>query len=157
MADAEILDLEEGGGETGEISNLCIVGKILSPKMLNVAAVSNILTAAWRCKSPFSVVSWNNNVFLFRFENSEDKTSVLKEGPWSVMNNLLVLIELVDGAAISDLDFSKCPFWVQVHGLPVGKMSRSNAEIIGRRFGKLLAIEASFHRGNTPLPEFPSC
>lgn len=55
----------------------------------------------------------------------------------------LVLTELVDGAAITDLDFSKCPFWVQIHGLPVGKMSRSNAEIIGRRFGKLLAIEAS--------------
>lgn len=36
MANIEVLDLEEGSGETGEITNLCLLGKVLNPKPLNV-------------------------------------------------------------------------------------------------------------------------
>ncbi|KAG5565320.1 hypothetical protein RHGRI_001274 [Rhododendron griersonianum] len=102
MDDSDFVDLEEGSGETGEISNVCLVGKVLGTKMFN---------------GP--------------------------EGPWSVMNNLLVLSPLKAGAVVEEMDFSKCPFWVQIHGFPIEKMSRANAEIIGKRFGRLLAIETS--------------
>ncbi|KAF7133357.1 hypothetical protein RHSIM_Rhsim09G0070000 [Rhododendron simsii] len=68
---------------------------------------------------------------------------VLLEGPWSVMKSLMILRPLEEGMVVSQLQFSVCPFWVQIHGLPVEKMSRANAEIIGRRFGKLLALETS--------------
>lgn len=37
---------------------------------------------------------------------------------------------------------SKSPFWVQVHGLPVDKMTKANSESIGHRFGNLLGVEA---------------
>ncbi|KAF7145512.1 hypothetical protein RHSIM_Rhsim04G0053400 [Rhododendron simsii] len=143
MVDPDYLDLEEGSGETGELSNLCLVGKVVNQKTLNVTAVTNILNSAWKTRAPFSVVPWNYNVFLFRFQEDEDRTTVLKDGPWSVMSSLLILTPLVEGMVVSDLHFSHCPFWVQVHGLPVEKMSRANAEIIGRRFGKLLALETS--------------
>lgn len=59
------------------------------------------------------------------------------------MNNLLVLSPLKAGAVVEEMDFSKCPSWVQIHGFPIEKMSRANAEIIGKRFGRLLAIETS--------------
>lgn len=58
------------------------------------------------------------------------------------MNNTMVLIPLVEGVSISDLVFDFCPFWIQIHGLPVEKMTRANTEIIGKRAGKLLAVEA---------------
>lgn len=143
MAELDYLDLEEGSGETGELSSLCLVGKVVNQKTLNVTAVTNILNAAWKTRAPFSVVPWSNNVFLFRFQEDEDRTTVLKDGPWLVMSSLLILTPLVEGMVVSDLHFSHCPFRVQVHGLPVDKMSRANAEIIGRRFGKLLALETS--------------
>ncbi|KAG5522535.1 hypothetical protein RHGRI_034634 [Rhododendron griersonianum] len=141
--DLEILDLEEGSGETEEVSNHCLIGKILSPKAINTVAVTNICTTAWRTRSPFSVTSWNNNIFLFRFEEAENREMVLMERPWSIMNSLLVLKPTEDGVAIPDHDFSVSPFWVQVHGLPIEKMNRTNAEIIGKRFQKLLAIETN--------------
>ncbi|KAF7146847.1 hypothetical protein RHSIM_Rhsim03G0009600 [Rhododendron simsii] len=143
MADADFVDLEEGSGETGEISNVCLVGKVLGTKMFNGPVVFNILTAVWKTRASFTVTPWNNNIFLFRFEEEEDRRFVLQEGPWSVMNNLLVLTPLKDGTVVEQMDFSKCHFWVQIHGLPIEKMSRTNAEIIGRRFGRLLAIETS--------------
>lgn len=143
MAEIEILDLEEGSGETGEISNRCLVGKVLHSKSLSATVITNILAAAWKTRAPFNAVSWNNNVFLFQFEDIEDKAAILMDGPWSVMNSLLILKPLVEGLVVSRMDFSKCPIWVQIHGLPVEKMNRSNAITIGRRFGKLLAVEGS--------------
>lgn len=50
------------------------------------------------------------------------------------MNNLMVLKQLQDGVGVSEMDFLRCPFWVLIHGLPIEKMSRANAEIIGNRF-----------------------
>lgn len=58
------------------------------------------------------------------------------------MNNILVLIPPVDGMVVSELEFN-IPFWVQIHGLPVEKLSRANAELIGSRLGKLLVLEAT--------------
>lgn len=143
MDDSDFVDLEEGSGETGEISNVCLIGKVLGTKMFNGPMVFNILTAVWKIRASFTVTPWNNNIFLFRFEEEEDRRFVLQEGPWSVMNNLLVLSPLKVGAVVEEMVFSKYPFWVQIHGLPIEKMSRTNAEIIGKRFGRLLAIETS--------------
>lgn len=142
MAD-EFLDLDEGFGETGVFDNLCLVGKILHHKTLNTMAVSNILKSAWKTRANFSIAPWNNNIFLFQFENEEDRASVLMDGPWSVMNQLLVLQPLQDGLAVNELEFPTCPFWVQIHGLPCEKMTRANAETIGHRFGKLLGVEGA--------------
>ncbi|KAG5537914.1 hypothetical protein RHGRI_025115 [Rhododendron griersonianum] len=136
-------DLEEGSGETREAGNICLAGKVLGSKPFNASVVHNILTHAWKTRASFTVVPWNNNVFLFRFEDIEDRNSVLQEGPWSIMNNLLVLKPIQDGMGVAEIDFSRCPFWIQIHGLPIEKMTRANAEIIGNRFDKLLAFETS--------------
>lgn len=111
MTDAEILDLEEGSGETGEIRNLCLVGRIMSPKNLNPIGITNVFKSAWKTRALFSVIPWENNTFLFRFEEAEDRDSILQDGLWSIMNNLMVLQPLEEGGAISDLEFEYCPFW----------------------------------------------
>lgn len=59
------------------------------------------------------------------------------------MNSLMVIQPLVEGVAISDFEFLNCPFCVQIHGLPVEKMTHANTEIIGRHFQRILALEAS--------------
>ncbi|KAH7843328.1 hypothetical protein Vadar_015228 [Vaccinium darrowii] len=143
MADKDLFDLEEGSDDSEVIKSHCLAGKILSPKNLNNLAVSNVIRTAWKTRSEFSIVPWSNNTFLFRFEDEEDRKAILSDGPWSVMNNLLVLHPLEEGIAITEIDFTVCPFWVQVHGLPVDKMTRNNAEAIGRRFGNLLGVEAA--------------
>lgn len=143
MADFGIFDLEEGSGDSGINNSRCLVGKVFQGKNLKASILADILKVAWRTRAPFYVDEWNNNVFLFRFENEEDRRNIVREGPWSVMNNLLVLIPLVDGMVVSELKFNICPFWIQIHGLPVEKLSRANAEIIGKRMGNLLALEAT--------------
>ncbi|KAH7865785.1 hypothetical protein Vadar_011170 [Vaccinium darrowii] len=143
MADFENLDLEKGSGVSEANNSVCLVGKVIHGKNIRAPVLLNILKVAWKTRAPFHIDDWNNNVFLFRFENGEDRKTVIQEGPWSVMNGPLVLIPLADGMIVSELKFNKCPFWVQIHGLPVEKMSRANAITIGNRLGSLLAVEAA--------------
>ncbi|KAF7128180.1 hypothetical protein RHSIM_Rhsim11G0009900 [Rhododendron simsii] len=53
------------------------------------------------------------------------------------MGGLLVLARWNHDMTIEDLDFSQSPFWVQIHGLPLGQMNRKNGETIANLIGKL--------------------
>ncbi|KAI8571721.1 hypothetical protein RHMOL_Rhmol01G0141500 [Rhododendron molle] len=143
MAEFDILELEEGFDETGVSNNHCLVGKVIQTKILNASIITNILAVAWKTRAPYHVSDSNNNVFLFHFEDSEDKRLVLQDGPWSIMNSLLILKPLENNMVVSEIQFQHYPFWVQIHGLPVEKMCRANSETIGKRFGKLIAIEVA--------------
>ncbi|KAI7984677.1 hypothetical protein LOK49_LG15G00352 [Camellia lanceoleosa] len=138
----ETFDLTEGCDECEDVSGLCLVGKILTPKTLNRTAVFNILQNAWKPCSQLEISSWGDNVYLFQFSESENRCKVLDEAPWSVIGNLLVLQPFHLGVAVSNFEFHWCPFWVQVHGLPLDKMSKKHGETIKNRLGKLIAVEA---------------
>lgn len=48
MADLDVLDLEEGTGETGVTSSFCLVEKVIQTKSLTAPIVKNILEAVWK-------------------------------------------------------------------------------------------------------------
>ncbi|KAI8020470.1 hypothetical protein LOK49_LG04G00467 [Camellia lanceoleosa] len=138
----ESFALLEGTDEIEDVSERCLVGKILAPKNLNKQAVANIIHSAWKTRASVRISPWNENVYLFQFDDLEDLRRVLEDGPWSVMWSLLVLQPLKSGMVTSELEFRWCPFWVQVHGLPIAKLTRGHGETIGRRLGRLVRVEA---------------
>ncbi|GMP72413.1 hypothetical protein CsSME_00030462 [Camellia sinensis var. sinensis] len=138
----EAFELPEVIDECEDVSHRCLVGKILALTILNKPAVTNILLATWKTRASVVITPWKENVFLFQFDDLEDRLRVLQEAPWSVMRSLLVLQPLPLGKAIDELDFRWSPFWVQVHGLPLDEMTRAHREVIGNRIGRLVEIEA---------------
>lgn len=77
MADSEILDLEEGVGDSEANTSLCLMGKVLNPKPLNLIAVTNIINAAWKTRVPVKITPWGSiNTFLFKFDSVEDKMAI---------------------------------------------------------------------------------
>ncbi|XP_028070128.1 uncharacterized protein LOC114272601, partial [Camellia sinensis] len=119
--DLVTLELEEGTDECEDNSSLCVIGKILTSKALNKQAVYRILQGAWKTRAVVSITSWPDNVYLFKFGDEEDRALILRTAPWSVMGNLLVLQPLQIGKAISVVDFTYAPLWVQVRGLHMEK------------------------------------
>ncbi|KAI8013328.1 hypothetical protein LOK49_LG05G02142 [Camellia lanceoleosa] len=69
----EFLTLEDGVGCSDVVSHRCLIGKILAPKQLNIPAISSIVKGAWKTRAPFSIAPWNDNLFLFTFEDAEDR------------------------------------------------------------------------------------
>ncbi|KAI8005103.1 hypothetical protein LOK49_LG08G00439 [Camellia lanceoleosa] len=142
LGESSGLLLEEGSGENEDLSHLCLVGKILAPKTLNKGAVTTIIQAAWRIRGDLTISPWSDNIFLFQFSDEEDRHHILRDSPWSVMGWLLVLQPLSSGKSAEEIDFKWCQFWVQVHGLPVQKLTKQNGEILGNRIGRLVRVEA---------------
>ncbi|KAH7855713.1 hypothetical protein Vadar_027990 [Vaccinium darrowii] len=70
-------DLEEGTGDLGVNSSVCLLGKVMHGKSVKASALDNILKVAWRIRAPFHVDDWNNNIFLFCFEEEEDRLTIL--------------------------------------------------------------------------------
>ncbi|KAL7165743.1 hypothetical protein ACSBR2_036588 [Camellia fascicularis] len=93
----ESISLDDGDEINAEVANRCLIGKILAPKQLNKQAVSTILHNAWKVRASFSISPWNDNLFLFNFD--------------------------------------------EIHGLPLGKLTKTNGEIIGRRIGQLITVD----------------
>ncbi|KAH7853383.1 hypothetical protein Vadar_001799 [Vaccinium darrowii] len=131
----EVTDVDD------DLSSLSLFGKILSQRTLNKLGVTNILNQAWKTKESFSISPWRDNIFLFRFKTASDKNFVLNSGPWSIMGHLLVLKEIQKGLTLEAMDFSLCPFWVQIHGLPITCMTSANAKKIGTQFDALIDVD----------------
>ncbi|KAL7242727.1 hypothetical protein ACSBR1_015169 [Camellia fascicularis] len=39
------------------------------------------------------------------------------------------------------MEFKWSPFWIQVHGLPLEKLTKANGETIGMKIGRLIRVE----------------
>ncbi|CAL5333984.1 unnamed protein product [Camellia sinensis] len=58
------------------------------------------------------------------------------------MGKLLALQPLQMGHTVEEIEFRWCPFWVQVHGLPLNNLTQQNEELLGNRIGRLVRVEA---------------
>ncbi|PWA36086.1 hypothetical protein CTI12_AA602610 [Artemisia annua] len=122
--------------------NLCLVGKIfLDNRKLSREVVSSIVKSAWRYCSLTSVHQWENNHFLFTFSQERDLQKVLCDGPWFIKGHCLVLHPLDPNVHITEMDFTHADFWVQAHGLPFGKLTKSFATEIAPKVGTLIDVD----------------
>lgn len=78
------------------------------------------------------------NKFSFSFSDPAHKVRVLKQAPWNIRGFLLFLREWSPTEAISDLDFTKAAYWIQIHGFPLARLSSINARLIGSKLGELI-------------------
>ncbi|KAI7996417.1 hypothetical protein LOK49_LG10G01530 [Camellia lanceoleosa] len=75
----ESFELPEVTDECEDVSHRCLVGKVLAPKILNKPAVNKILFVAWKTRAGVSITPWKENIYLFQFEDLEDRSRVLLE------------------------------------------------------------------------------
>ncbi|TXG60939.1 hypothetical protein EZV62_012302 [Acer yangbiense] len=69
----------------------CLVGKVLVGKKVNREAFKGLIEQIW---SPFGSVEIKlveDNIFMFYFNNCEDRNRVWHRGPWHFGNSLIVL------------------------------------------------------------------
>ncbi|KAI8006296.1 hypothetical protein LOK49_LG07G01503 [Camellia lanceoleosa] len=72
----ESFELPEVTDECEDVSHWCLVGKILAPKILNKPAITKILLPAWKTRAGVSITPWKENIYLFQFEDLEDRSRV---------------------------------------------------------------------------------
>ena len=87
------------------------------------------------------------NVWMFEFSQEIDKVKVLEGRPWSFDRFLLALFDFDGSIPSSQWNFSKSPFWIHVHDLPLICMTKAIGSKIGQSLGVLEAVDIDGEMG----------
>lgn len=126
---------EEGHGDN------MLIGQVLAQKVLNRGVVKSIITKAWGNLEGLKISDLGPNKFMFIFNSRADLQEVRNKEPWFILNHMLSLQEWRRQTVVSEVDFSLVPFWVQIHGLPLGAMTENNGTKIARKIREPLEVE----------------
>lgn len=82
-------------------------------------------------------------MFLFQFYHKDDMDWVIKGGPWSFDNALLVFNVIKQGEDPVKVPLVEVDFWIQIHNLPVGYMSEAVGKQLGNFFGSFIQYDSN--------------
>ncbi|XP_039166883.1 uncharacterized protein LOC120292660 [Eucalyptus grandis] len=119
---------------------LTLFGKLYTRPNVNFQAFLSTMKRAWRIEN-FSCTSLELGFFSFTFKLEAEKQKVLDAGPWSFSSNLLVLQQCDPDIPDICYDFSHCPFWVQLFGLPFGRVTTEVVREIASKTGEVLEVK----------------
>lgn len=85
-------------------------------------------------------------IFLFQFYHKDDMNWVLRGGPWSFDNSMLVIAEVPKGEEPLNVPLWYLNMWIQIYGLPSGIMTEVVGRQLGNFFGEFLEYD---HKNNT--------
>lgn len=86
----------------------CLVGKVLSTKLINMEGFIRNMSSLWVTKS---IESLGDNCFIFYFKSEEDKRRIIVGVPWHYENSLIVLEEPTGVGDLSLMKFNREIFW----------------------------------------------
>lgn len=134
--------------EEGNKYDLCVVGRFLTEKNVNVRAMKTKMADIWRPTMVINIKKIEQGTFLFQFYHKEDMFWVLRGGPWSFDGAMLVLAEVSKDEEPIEVPLWHLNMWMQIFDLPMGFMSEEVGKQLGIFFGEFLEYD---HKNNTSI------
>ncbi|TXG66747.1 hypothetical protein EZV62_008022 [Acer yangbiense] len=117
--------------ERGErLLSLCLVGKVLTTKLVNKEAFINVMTSIWKVSEGVEIEALEGNVFAFHFKNSEDRKYIQSGGPWTFDRAITAFEEPSGIGDIVHMKFNSVEFWVQIHNIPLLCMTEDTVRVV---------------------------
>ena len=114
---------DEGRLAEIESCNLSLIRKFLTCRAFNKRAAMSTIWKAWGMNTDLKIVEVGSNLFQFKFQIDFDLNCVLKGGPWSFDNQLLLLKRWHKGMTASDVKLDHASLWVEIWGAPFDMVS----------------------------------
>lgn len=96
---------------------------------------------AWGIEDGVQIVEVGSNLFKFKFKTEFDLERVLKEGPWTFDNQVLLLRRWEAGMMAKNVKFESISIWVQIWEAPFDMVCPQVATEVGRRLGIVEEVE----------------
>lgn len=138
-------------GDVEEATNkyeLCLVGRFLTEKSINVRVMKSKLADIWKPAMGINIKEIETGIFLFQFYHREDMLWVINGGPWQCDNAMLCFDVIPDGEDPLKVPLWYLKIWIQVHDLPTGLMTEPVGKQLGDFFGEFLEYD---HKNNTSI------
>ncbi|KAJ8631448.1 hypothetical protein MRB53_024771 [Persea americana] len=118
-----------------------LAGRSHTDHSFNLGIPKQTLLKAWRCKAQVQVIDLDSDIILFQFQNVLDMKRVLANGPWCYNGHLLVLQQWNDELSASEMSFTYCPFWIQLHDMPFLYMTDAIGRWLGASIGQVEEVD----------------
>ncbi|XWS66198.1 hypothetical protein CRYUN_Cryun05aG0179300 [Craigia yunnanensis] len=110
-------------------------------------AMKNTLASIWRLVKGVCIRDINPALFLFQFFHELDIERVIKGGPWTFNQHLLITSRLKVGDNPNQIPLYFTDFWIQVYDLPYGFMSERVGKEICNFVGMYVEADANNFSG----------
>lgn len=117
-----------------------LFGKFFNKTNINFNAFMGTMQKAWRNET-FTCVAIEPGYFQFSFQSENEKQRVFDSRPWSFGHNLLVLKQCDPDTLDLCYDFNKCDFWVNLFGLPIGRVTEAVVREIASKIGDVVDVK----------------
>ncbi|XP_030924593.1 uncharacterized protein LOC115951549 [Quercus lobata] len=96
---------DEGRKEEIESCSLSLIGKFLTCKPFNKRAALSTLRRAWGLEEGVQMVEVGSNLFQFKFKTEFEMERIIKSGPWSFDNQVLMVKRWKQGMTAGNVQF----------------------------------------------------
>jgi hypothetical protein len=114
---------------------LCIVGYVAG-KFPGFKALQGLVSSTWKCNASLTI--HESGWLIYKFDNEEDKLSVLSGGPYLVYGRPLVLKSMPEYFDFASSEMTTVPVWVKFPNLPLRCWSATCLSKIASVIGKPL-------------------
>jgi len=132
-----ILITQEDIAELNLKSDRCLIGRLMSDRRIRKEAFCTLMARLWKMEGEAIFKELFDNTWLLEFSTETDKKRVQEGTPWLFDRSVLVLKEVEENIPLLQMDFSISPFWIQIHDLPLGCMTREVGYKIGASIGRV--------------------
>ncbi|XP_024006592.1 uncharacterized protein LOC112083094 [Eutrema salsugineum] len=122
--------------QAAESNRFAIVGVLLNPRKQNMRALINQMPRLWGLGSQVVGHVVSPSSFQFVFKSEEALQMVLRRGPWSFSEWMLVTRHWYPN--ISEAEMKIITFWVQIRGIPAQFLNREMVDFIGDKLGQVV-------------------
>lgn len=127
--------------EAVRLSQKILLGKFICRRRLNKQEMSESVMPSWMAVNGLEVEELVNNSFVITFPYPSVRDRILARSPWSIRGHLLVLKPLLPHNTIAEVDLFSTPIWIQIHRLPLMRMTETSIINIGKLAGTVLDHE----------------
>lgn len=133
-----VLEFSDDEEETEPaVMEFALVGKVLSPSIVNVNTIRSTMKPAWG--NPYgmkvhAIREKTDNMFVAEFGCKAELERVMLGSPWMVGRHAVILQPYDERLSASEIVFDRMEIWVRLLNLPLGWMNRQRG---GRAMGLL--------------------
>ena len=121
---------------------LSVVGKVMTERPFNFEAFKRTMNQIWAISKSALFRTIENGLVVVQFATARDRLKVLAGRPWTFDQHLVMMSEIVGGVQPSEIELTKCPFWVRFYNLPLDSRSENHVRRIGSCLGEVLEVES---------------
>ncbi|XP_073137930.1 uncharacterized protein [Henckelia pumila] len=102
----------------------CVAARVIAVKAINREVFRAHFPRIMQLKGQVEIEFVGNNTFIIDFTSKVDRLRALREGPWSLFQDLIVIKEIQGLEGPQSVNYDEISIWAQCHNVPIAFLNK---------------------------------